>query len=271
MTQLKNKKVLVTGSAQGLGRLLALDMAKKGVSDLILLDLNLKGLEETKNLLGEKSSIAKIFPCDLSQRDQVYKVAGTILKEYGSIDILIQNAGIVQGKKILDTDDDLIEKTFLVNTISNFWLTKSFLPKMMEKNEGHIVTISSVAAFTATSKLSDYSASKFASFGYNEALRLELSDQNSDIKTTVICPYYMNTGMFEGVKPKFSFLLDFLKPEDVCKKIIRSIEKNKEVVITPHICKVIFFMRLLPPFISDWLHRFMGINHGMDDFVGRKK
>jgi len=198
-------------------------------------------------------------------------VTDKILREHGRIDILIQNAGVVQGKNILETDDDLIEKTFLVNTISNFWLTKSFLPKMIEKNEGHIVTISSVAAFTATSKLSDYSASKFASFGYNEALRIELSDQNFDIKTTVICPYYMSTGMFSGVKPKFSFLLDFLKPEDVCKKIINSIEKNKEVVITPFICKFTFLIRLFPPFVGDWFHRFMGINHSMDDFVGRKK
>ena len=223
MTQLKDKKVLITGSAQGLGRLLAQDMAKKGVSDPILLDLNLKGLEETKNSLGEKSSIAKIFLVTFLKRSSLQS-RKQFSKSMEVIDILIQNAGVVQGKKILDTDDDLIEKTFLVNTISNFWLTKSFLPKMMEKNEGHIVTISSVAAFTATSKLSDYSASKCASFGYNEALRLELSDYNSDIKTTIICPYYMSTGMFEGSNQSFLSSSIFLNRKMFVKRLLNPLK-----------------------------------------------
>ena len=76
--------------------------------------------------------------------------------------------------------------------------------------------------------------------------------------------------MFEGVKPKFSFILDFLKPREICRKVIRSIEKNKEILITPNFCLTIFIARLFPPFIGDWLHRFMGINKGMDDFIGRK-
>ena len=100
---------------------------------------------------------------------------------------------------------------------------------MMEKNEGHIVTIFLYGRFTATSKLSDYSASKCKLFGYNEALRLELSDYNSDIKTTIICPYYMSTGMFEGVKPKFSFPPSiFLNRKMFVKKLLNPL-KNKEV------------------------------------------
>ncbi|MBG09236.1 MAG: short-chain dehydrogenase [Halobacteriovoraceae bacterium] len=271
MTSFKEKKILITGSAQGLGRLLAEEAAKKGAKELILLDLNTKCLEETKESLKGFSCLVKTYPCDLSKREQTYEIANEILNESGGVDILILNAGMVQGKKILDTNDDLIEKTFLVNAISNFWLTKVFLPKMMEKNEGHIVSISSISAFATTTKLCDYAASKSASFSFNETLRLELADQKSNIKTSVICPYYMNTGMFKGVKPKFSFILDFLKPEEVCKKIIHTIEKNKEILITPKFCLTIFISRLFPPFVGDWLHRFMGINKGMDDFVGRKK
>jgi len=271
MTTFKEKKVLITGSAQGLGRLLAEEAAKKGAKEIILLDLNSKGLEETKESLNDYPCMIRTYTCDLSQRKNVYEAGKKVLDETSGIDILILNAGMVQGKKILETDDDLIEKTFLVNAISNFWLTKIFLPKMIEKNEGHIVTISSVSALTSTNKLSDYAASKSASFSFNETLRLELADQNSNIKTTVICPYYINTGMFKGTKPKFSFILDFLIPEDVCKQVIKCVEKNKEILITPKFCLTIFLARLFPPFIGDWIHRFMGINRGMDDFVGRKK
>ena len=270
MTTFKGKKVLITGSAQGLGRLLAIEATKKGAKNLVLLDRNSEGLKKMKESLKDSDCTVNTYSCDLSQREEVYKVSNKILDESGGIDILILNAGIVQGKKILETDDDLIEKTFLVNSISNFWLTKVFLPKMIEKDAGHIVTISSVSALTSTTKLSDYAASKSASFSFNESLRLELADLNSNVKTTVICPYYISTGMFEGVKPKFSFILDFLKPKEICRKVIRSIEKNKEILITPNFCLTIFIARLFPPFIGDWLHRFMGINKGMDDFIGRK-
>ncbi len=271
MTSFKEKRILITGSAQGLGRLLAEEAVKKGAKELYLLDLNAKALEETQESLKGSPCEVKTYQCDLSKRNETYEVANKVLNESLGIDILILNAGMVQGKKILETNDDLIEKTFLVNAISNFWLTKVFLPKMMEKNEGHIVTICSVSAFATTTKLSDYASSKSASFAFNETLRLELADQNSNIKTTVICPYYMSTGMFKGVKPKFAFILDFLKPEDVCKQTIKSIEKNKEALITPKFCLTIFIARLFPPFVGDWLHRFMGINKGMNDFVGRKK
>ena len=271
MTNFKGKKVLITGSAQGLGLLIAKEVSKRGAKDLFLLDRNSEGLQQVKDSFKDSESTVNTYRCDLSQREEVYEISNKILDKSGGIDVLILNAGIVQGKKILETNDDLIEKTFLVNAISNFWLTKVFLPKMIEKNEGHIVTISSVSALNSTTKLSDYAASKSASFSFNETLRLELADQNSNVKTTVICPYYISTGMFMGVRPKFSFILDFLKPQDVCKKIIRSIEKNKEILITPNFCLTIFIARLFPPFIGDWLHRFMGINKGMDDFVGRKK
>ena len=271
MTKFKDKNILITGGASGLGRLLAIESAKRNTSNIVLLDINEKGLRETKKILEGYSSDVSFFRCDLSKREEVYEVGEKIINKYCYIDILILNAGVVQAKTILDSDDKMVEKTFFVNAISNFWMSKIFLPPMIERNEGHVVTVSSISAFATSCKIGDYGASKGASFSFNEALRLELSDMGTDIKTTVICPYYMDTGMFKGSTTKFPLILPILKPEDVCKKLVRGIEKNKESIIMPLFCYTIFLARFFPAFVGDWIHRFLGINKSMNKFIGRHK
>ena len=102
---------------------------------------------------------------------------------------------------------DKIELTFKVNTLAHFWTIKSFLPGMIEQKKGHIVNVASLAGFSGSPKLVDYCSSKFAAVGLDEALRLEVKHQNLDqyIKTTVICPFYISTGMFAGVDSKVRY------------------------------------------------------------------
>ena len=99
-----------------------------------------------------------------------------------------------------------IERTFNVNVLAHFWTIKSFLPEMINNKKGHIVTIASLAGHSGTNKLVDYCSSKFANVGMDEALKAELYVQgvSSFIKTTVVCPYYISTGMFAGVQSKVS-------------------------------------------------------------------
>ena len=119
----------------------------------------------------------------------------------GDVDILVNNAGIVTGKKFLDATDGAIEKTFQVNTLAHFWLGKAFLPSMIDKNHGHVVTIASMAGIFGMAGLCDYCASKYAAVGFDESLRNELVAMAKDgIHTTVVCPYFINTGMFDGVQ-----------------------------------------------------------------------
>ncbi len=94
--------------------------------------------------------------------------------KYGPVTILINNAGIVSGKKILDNKEQTIQKTFQVNAISHTITVKEFLPDMLKKNKGHIVSIASMAGIVGVPGLADYCGSKFAVFGVDESLRLEL-------------------------------------------------------------------------------------------------
>lgn len=118
--------------------------------------------------------------------------------------MLFNNAGVVSGRALLDTPDHLIERSFSVNTLAHFWTVKAFLPTMLEKDHGHIVSIASMAGYVGIPKLIDYCASKFATVGFDEALRLELEMLGANgVHTTVICPYFIQaTGMFDDVNSR---------------------------------------------------------------------
>jgi all-trans-retinol dehydrogenase (NAD+) len=118
--------------------------------------------------------------------------------------MLINNAGVVSGRALLDTPDELIERSFSVNTLAHFWTVKAFLPTMLENDHGHIVSIASMAGHVGIPKLIDYCASKFAAVGFDEALRLELEVMGAEgVHTTAICPYFIQaTGMFDTVNSR---------------------------------------------------------------------
>mmetsp|Transcript_39481 Transcript_39481/g.35251 ORF Transcript_39481/g.35251 Transcript_39481/m.35251 type:complete len:95 (-) Transcript_39481:240-524(-) len=94
---------------------------------------------------------------------------------------------------------------------------------MIAKNKGHIVTIASNAGLVGVCGLADYCASKFGAVGFDESLRMELRKIKSNVKTTCICPYYIDTGMFDGVKTRFPLLFPILKPNYVARRICNAI------------------------------------------------
>ena len=113
--------VLITGAGSGLGRLMAFRFASLG-SIVVCVDINKQANEETMNEIKSKGQKAFAFTCDCSNRDDIYRVADEIKADVGDVSILVNNAGIVSGKKFLDCSDDLIQKTFEVNTLAHFWV-----------------------------------------------------------------------------------------------------------------------------------------------------
>ena len=267
MTELRGAHVVVTGAASGLGRLMALGIAKRGGEALYLWDIDGAGLDIVVDEVEALGASALSVVCDVSDRSTVYAAAKAIPEP---VDILVNNAGVVSGKSLLEIPDEQIEKSLTVNTHSLFWMIKAFLPSMIERNRGHIVTIASAAGLIGVPRLTDYCATKFAAVGLDESLRVELKQRGSAIRTTVVCPYYIDTGMFEGVKTRFSFLLPILKEQKVVDKILRAIETNRAQLHTPLMVQSIPLIRLLPTSWFDALARFMGISASTSEFVGRK-
>lgn len=262
--------VLITGGGSGIGRLMSLRFARLGAT-VVTWDINKPGNEETVELIKKEGLRAVAYTVDISNKEAIYEAAVRTKEEVGPVTILINNAGIVSGSAILDTPDARILKTFAVNTFAHFWTIKAFLPDMLEHRQGHIVNIASMAGLAGSTKLVDYCASKFAAVGIDEAFRVELFTQgHSDyIKTTVVCPYYISTGMFDGVNSK---VIPILEPDFVADRAVAATLTNREVQLLPWWAMYLVVLKALlpsPAFLQ--LARAFGFNCSMDEFTGRSK
>eukprot|EP01118_Nematostelium_gracile_P016423 TRINITY_DN679_c0_g1_i1.p1 TRINITY_DN679_c0_g1~~TRINITY_DN679_c0_g1_i1.p1 ORF type:complete len:260 (-),score=63.68 TRINITY_DN679_c0_g1_i1:24-803(-) len=256
----------------GIGRQMAFDFAKNGCK-LILIGIVPEEVAEVAKSIIKNGGEAHHYECDVSNRKIVLQMAAKVLNEHKKIDILVNNAGVVSGKYLLDLSEEDITKTIGVNLLGHFWMLKAFLPKMIESNEGHIVTISSVCGFTPLAGLSDYCASKYAVNGLHESLRMELAREKAfGIKTTLVCPYAINTGMFEGIDPCLQWFFPILKPEFVSKSIVEAIKREKMIIFLPSVFSLIVpLMRIVPTEIFDFSLRLLGATDSMDKFRGRHK
>lgn len=268
MTNFRGAHVLITGAASGIGRRMALEAARRGAR-VTLLDRDARGLAEACEAIHAGGGDAEGFVVDLSQRVAVQDTCTEVLTHRGPVTILVNNAGIVSGKPLLESSDESIERTFQVNALALFWTVRACLPGMIEAGQGHIVTVASAGGLVGTSRLVDYCASKFAAVGFDEALRLELRRLEVPVRTTVVCPFYIDTGMFEGVKTRFSWLLPILQPEYVVRRILSAIEGNRSRLVMPRFVLTVPLVRLFPPAVTDAILGLLGVNRSMDEFVGR--
>lgn len=267
MTDTQGKVALVTGGANGIGRLLAAALGECGAT-LVLWDLDAPALEAARGDLESRGFRVDTLVCDLSSATQIETAARETLDRHGHVDILVNNAGIVTGKSLLELSDRDIERTFDVNAVALFRTVRAFLPSMLERDSGHIVTIASAAGLAGTAKLTDYCASKFAAVGFDEALRFELAEMGSRVVTTVVCPFYVATEMFAGVQTRFTWLLPILSPEKLVRRIVSAIHRDRRRLVMPWFAYTVWPSRLLPVRWFDALMRFFGISRSMETFVG---
>jgi len=264
--------ILITGAGSGLGRMLSEKLALRHGAKIICVDVNGEGNAETVNKINREKGSAIGFVCDLTSEKDVESLAESVKTSVGDINILINNAGIVTGTEFLLSPNKMNRLTMAVNTESHFWTTKAFLPSMLKKNHGHVVTVASGAGLLGCHKLADYCASKFGAVGFGESLLAELYALGKDgVKTTLVCPYFISTGMFEGVQTRFSWILPILTPDYVTDKIIESMLQNQEILMMPRVLYLMVIIKnVLPVKATLGLMKFMGASEMMASFVGRK-
>ena len=265
----RNANVLITGGASGIGRIMGRMALEKGASNLIIWDINPINIESTKKELGKLGKVWG-YIVDVSDNKKVNETYVRTVNECGDIDILINNAGIITSNKTFDnqTEDEIV-RTMKINTIAPMFVARAVLPDMLKRNRGHICTIASAGGMLSNPKMSVYAASKWGVIGWSDSVRIELQDMKSNVHVTTIAPYYINTGMFDGVKSR---IIPILKPEYVSRKVIRAIERNKIFKGIPfgfHFIR--FWQTVLPTRVFDFFFgQVFGIYHTMDNFTGRK-
>jgi all-trans-retinol dehydrogenase (NAD+) len=270
MSTFQNKIVLITGGASGIGKLMGKASIQKGIKHLVIWDINKKMLDETVQEFSVHFPYVHGYVVDVSDKEQIQSISKQVKNDVGMIDILINNAGIVIGKYFHEHTHTDIDRTMSINADALMHITLEFLPEMIQRNSGHIVSIASAAGLVGNPKMSVYAASKWAVIGWSDSIRLEMERLEKNVKVTCITPYYISTGMFDGVKS--SIFVPINKPDPTVRAIIRGIEKNKLHVRMPLIVYTLqFFKGILPTHVFDLIvGKYLRVYRTMDEFTGRK-
>lgn len=262
---LRGRRVLVTGGGSGLGRGMACEAAARG-AHVIGWDRDADAAECTCAAIAEAGGTAEAAAVDVTDEEAVQRAA----ERAGVVDVLINNAGVVTGRPLLEAPSAGIRRTFDVNTLALYWTTRAVLPGMLDRRRGVVVNIASAAGLVGVARQTDYSASKFAVVGFTESLRAELRGRGrTGVRTMLVCPYYIDTGMFAGVTTRLPRLLPILKGRDVARRVIDRLEAGAELYVTPPLARVVPAVRILPSGVFDRVMDVFGINRTMDSFVGR--
>lgn len=259
MRELRGKKALVTGAASGIGRCIALALAREGV-DLYLLDINSGQLEKVVKELRYHKVEANFVACDLSQTKQISHTVETILNHWGKLDILVNNAGVAYYGPTERMTPDQWDWLLRVNLHAPIQLIWEFLPHMLNLPEAHIVNVSSIAGLIANRKLAAYHASKFALVGLTESLRAEYSYRGLGL--TSLCPGPVKTNFFDSMvmgnksrKKKKPPRLFSVSPELVAKKTIQAIKRNKRLVLVSLLAHLLWILKRFAPGVLEFTNQ----------------
>ncbi len=228
MESLKGKNALITGAGKGIGRSIAIALAKEGVNTGLLArtETDLKSVQAEVEALGVKTSIAT---ADVSNIDEVNAAVNKIKADLGSIDILINNAGIGGFAKFLEMEPSQWEQIIRVNLFGPYYVTRAVLPDMIERKTGDIVNISSTAGQRGAAATSAYSASKFGLIGMSESLMQEVRKHNIRVMSltpsTVATELAINSNLTDGNPEKV------MQPEDFAELIVSQLKLNRRVFV----------------------------------------
>ncbi|XP_059769615.1 short-chain dehydrogenase/reductase 3 isoform X1 [Balaenoptera ricei] len=293
LRDLSRENVLITGGGRGIGRQLAREFAERGArkgvlpatqtvlafpvpcllvflcSQIVLWGRTEKCLKETTEEIRQMGTECHYFICDVGNREEVYQTAKAVREKVGDITILVNNAAVVHGKSLMDSDDDALLKSQHINTLGQFWTTKAFLPRMLELQNGHIVCLNSVLALSAIPGAIDYCTSKASAFAFMESLTLGLLDCPGVSATTVL-PFHTSTEMFQGMRVRFPNLFPPLKPETVARRTVEAVQLNQALLLLPWTMHALIILKsILPQAALEEIHKFSGTYTCMNTFKGR--
>jgi all-trans-retinol dehydrogenase (NAD+) len=263
----RGKVVLVTGGSRGMGRLIAERFAADGAR-VVLWARTEADLQLAVDDFRKQGWEAHAYAVDVSDPLLVKEAAARVREEVGPVDVLVNNAGIVQGGPFLEVSPEAHRRTMDINFNACMWTIQAFLPGMLERNQGHIINMASAAGFAYTPRLTSYCASKAALIQFTDALRLEVKGMGRrGVKFTIVCPSFIRTGMFDGVRAPF--WLPWLDPEKLADKIYRGYHRNADSVIEPFMARTTpFFRAVTRRKTLDFFMTLLGLSRSMQGWTG---
>jgi all-trans-retinol dehydrogenase (NAD+) len=263
---ISGKVIFITGAANGICRELAIKLSELG-GKIAIVDICKEKGEELANSLLSKGQEAMFVNCDVSKLDSVKQAAAKVRMHLGPPSILINGAVKVLKKKILDMSIEEFEESLKIGLNAHFYTIKEFLPDMVRNNEGHIITMASVASHGSFPGGADYCACKHALYSLNETLRKEIKKMNVDVKTTIIQPGFTKTGLLEGLKIRGPLMdVDY-----VAGRIVKSILYDEEDLLIPrHLSFLVGLKHFVSVQTHDRIVNALGYSNFIDDLTSWK-
>jgi len=228
MTDLKNKNALITGAGKGIGKAIALALAKEGVNVILVsrTQTDIDQLADEASNLGVKSLA---LAADVSDINSINSAVEKALSKFKTIDILINSAGIASFGKFMELEPAAWEKIIQVNLMGTYYTTRAVIPNMIERQTGDIINISSTAGLAGNALTSAYSASKFAVLGLTDCLMQEMRKHN--IRVSALTPSTVATDMAKDLNLTDGNPEKVMQSEDIAELLIAQLKLNRRVFI----------------------------------------
>jgi len=267
MTELRDKQVLITGGARGIGLEMGIAFAGERAS-ILLADIDGDALPEAVEIVGALGVAVRGYRVDVTDTESIARLRRRVLDDCGPIDLLVNNAGVVHGGPFTETPIEKHLSTYRVNAVGPLAMTHAFLPDLIGRPEAHLVNIASASALIGLPYGASYASSKWAALGFTESIRAELRLLgHRHVGVTAVCPSYIDTGMFDGVKAPLT--TRFLTPEQVAARVVDAVKANRAYVLEPWLVKLTPVLKaVLPTRLWDMLTSTLGVAGGMTGWKG---
>jgi NAD(P)-dependent dehydrogenase (short-subunit alcohol dehydrogenase family) len=236
---LAGKRAVVTGAGRGIGRSIALAFAQAGAHVAV----TARTPSEIEQLVAEIQELGRksmAVSCDVTAPEQVTHMATTLIEGLGGVDILVNNAGNAGSHKFLNHPDELWHRMLSVNLTSVYYVTKAFIPALIEQRYGRIINIASIASRVGGSYIAAYTAAKHGVLGLTRALAVELMPYN--ITVNAICPGYVNTPMTDASVSNIALRTGM--PESKAREALEHTSPQKRLIEPEEVAAVAVFLAL---------------------------
>ena len=259
MRSFAGRRALITGAASGIGRAIAIELARQG-THCFLVDIDADRLEITAadvRTLGVKAGVES---CDLTDRQQIASACERVLREWGGVDLLINNAGIAFYGRTTSMTAEQWDRLMAINLHAPIQITRELLPSMLERPDAHIVNMCSIAGLVAGGRFAAYHVSKFGLIGFTEALRAEFGRRGLGV--TAVCPGPVLTGLYEaaeagaGSKVPMPPRWASATPERVARRTLKAIRRNRRQVLITPLAHGLFALKRFVPGVIDFANTF---------------
>jgi short-subunit dehydrogenase len=270
MKDLQGKNAIVTGASRGLGVYIAKTLAERGVN-MALVARSADKLEDTRRICESMGVRVITIPADVSSLDDLRRVVATAEREFGTIDVLVNNAGIEVVSTFNDLSIDQIDDVLRTNLSSALWLTKLVLPSMLSRRSGAIVNVASLAGKSPVAYNTIYAATKAGLINFTNSLVIEL--EGTGVTAGAVCPGFVSgAGMWadhEAGGAKLPRTIGTVAPQKVANAVLKAIAGTPEIIVASGPMRPLLAVGELVPSMRFRILRWLGVNEAMREEADR--